>query len=149
MSEQANSPCDTLLQVGYVSTESAPIDSLGLLRLLTRIRERNNARGLTGLLLHRDDSFFQVLEGPPDAVETTMHEIEADTRHHNVRILFKETISEREFGDWQMGFLQLDGVDMSKVEGFSSFLHNPEQPQSFLENLSQSKRLALLFRELS
>ncbi len=47
-----------------------------------------------------------------------------------------------------MGFLNLDGVDIESLSGFSDFLSRDAQPQEFLENLSRGKRLALMFRSM-
>jgi hypothetical protein len=47
-----------------------------------------------------------------------------------------------------MGFLNLDGVDIESLTGYSNFLSNDAQPQEFLENLSRGKRLALMFRSM-
>jgi hypothetical protein len=54
----------------------------------------------------------------------------------------------REFADWQMGFLNLDSVDIETLTGFSDFLTRDAQPQEFLESLSRGKRLAMMFRAL-
>jgi hypothetical protein len=47
-----------------------------------------------------------------------------------------------------MGFLNLDGVDVDTLSGFSDFMTRDAQPQEFLENLSRGKRLALMFKTL-
>ena len=78
----------------------------------------------------------------------TFQEIEGDPRHKEVRILFHGETDAREFADWKMGFLNLDGVDVDTLSGFSDFMTRDAQPQEFLENLSRGKRLALMFRTL-
>ena len=103
---------------------------------------------MTGLLLYREGSFYQVLEGSESAVKATFQDIEGDPRHKEVRILFDGETDTREFADWQMGFLNLDGVDMETLSGFSDFMTRDADPQEFLENLSRGKRLALMFRTL-
>ena len=101
-----------------------------------------------GLLLYREGSFYQVLEGAEDDVMSTFNGIERDPRHGSVRVLFKGETSAREFADWQMGFLNLDGLDIDSLSGFSDFLSRDAQPQEFLENLSRGKKLALMFRSM-
>ena len=51
--------------------------------------------------------------------------------------------------DWQMAFLELDGVDMSLLPGFSNFLTQTDTPRSMLERLSRGQRLMLLFRAMA
>jgi hypothetical protein len=154
MSEQAN-PSTTpqpsyepIYHLAYVSTESEPFSQLDLVELLAVARNANAERGVTGLLLYREGCFYQVLEGNEFAVNKTFNDIERDPRHHAVRVLFKGESESREFAEWQMGFLNLDGVDVDKLSGFSDFLTRDAQPREFLENLSRGKRLALMFRTL-
>ena len=139
---------DALYHLGYVSTEAVKFSEEALVALLSEARNANADRDITGLLLYREGSFYQVLEGSESAVMATFQEIEGDPRHKEVRILFHGETDAREFADWKMGFLNLDGVDLDTLSGFSDFMTRDAQPQEFLENLSRGKRLALMFRTL-
>ncbi len=140
---------ETLYHLGYVSTETNPFSSANLVELLENARRVNSERNVTGLLLYREGSFFQILEGSEADVKRTFAEIERDPRHHSVQILFDGATDEREFSDWQMGFMNLDDVEVETLIGFSNFLNRDAQPREFLENLSRGKRLALMFRTLN
>ena len=151
MSQQQPAPrpeASPLFHLGYVSTETSPFSQAQLLALLDDARRTNDERNVTGLLLYRKGSFYQVLEGEEAAVRATFKSIEQDPRHTAVRVLFNGQTEAREFADWQMGFLNLDGVNIETLSGFSDFLSRDAQPQEFLENLSRGKRLALMFRTL-
>ena len=139
---------DALYHLGYVSTEAVKFSEEALVALLSEARNANANRDVTGLLLYREGSFYQVLEGSESAVMATFHGIEGDPRHTEVRVLFSGETDVREFADWKMGFLNLDGVDVETLSGFSDFMTRDAQPQEFLENLSRGKRLALMFRTL-
>tara|TARA_B100000925_G_C21925013_1_gene437655 strand:+ start:22 stop:462 length:441 start_codon:yes stop_codon:yes gene_type:complete len=139
---------DRLFHMGYVSTETGNLGSADMIELLTDARRTNTSRDITGLLLHRDRSFYQVLEGTEDVVRQTFDRIEKDERHTAVDILFEGEVDEREFPDWQMGFLDLDGVDIETLQGYSNFLSHEDSAKDFLENLSRGKRLALMFRSM-
>ena len=145
--QKAQNP-DALYHLGYVSTEAVKFSEEALVALLSEARNANADRDVTGLLLYREGSFYQVLEGSESAVMATFQEIEGDPRHKEVRILFHGETDSREFADWKMGFLNLDGVDVDTLSGFSDFMTRDAQPQEFLENLSRGKRLALMFRTL-
>ena len=145
--QKAQNP-DALYHLGYVSTEAVKFSEEALVALLSEARNANADRDVTGLLLYREGSFYQVLEGSKSAVMATFHDIEGDPRHKEVRILFNGETDAREFADWKMGFLNLDGVDVEMLSGFSDFMTRDAQPQEFLENLSRGKRLALMFRTL-
>ena len=139
---------DRLFHLGYVSTETGDLGSAGMVELLTEARRINTSRDITGLLLHRDRSFYQVLEGAEDVVRQTFDSIEKDERHTAVDVLFDGEIEEREFADWRMGFLSLDGVELETLQGYSDFLSREDNAKDFLENLSRGKRLALMFRSM-
>jgi hypothetical protein len=139
---------DRLFHLGYVSTETGHMASAGMVELLTEARRINTSRDITGLLLHRDRSFYQVLEGAEDVVRQTFDSIEKDERHTAIDVLFEGEVDEREFPDWQMGFLNLDGVDIETLQGYSDFLSREDNAKDFLENLSRGKRLALMFRSM-
>ena len=145
--QQAQNP-EALYHLGYVSTEAIKFSDEALVALLGEARSANTDRDVTGLLLYREGSFYQVLEGSESAVMATFHDIEGDPRHKEVRILFNGETDVREFADWKMGFLNLDGVDVETLSGFSDFMTRDAEPQEFLENLSRGKRLALMFRTL-
>ena len=139
---------DCLFHLGYVSTETGDLGSAGMVEILTEARRVNTSRDITGLLLHRDRSFYQVLEGAEDVVRETFDGIEKDERHTAIDVLFEGEVDEREFPDWQMGFLSLDGVDIGTLQGYSDFLSRDDNAKDFLENLSRGKRLALMFRSM-
>ena len=145
--QQAQDP-DALYHLGYVSTAAVDFSDEALIALLGEARSANTDRDVTGLLLYREGSFYQVLEGSESAVMATFHDIEGDPRHKEVRVLFDGETESREFADWQMGFLNLDGIDMDTLSGFSDFMTRDADPREFLESLSRGKRLALMFRTL-
>ena len=139
---------DRLFHLGYVSTETGHLGSADMVELLTKARRINTSRVRTGLLLPRDRSFYRVLEGAEDMVRQTFNSIEKDERHTAIDVLFEGEVDEREFPDWQMGFLNLDGVDIETLQGYSDFLSREDNAKDFLENLSRGKRLALMFRSM-
>lgn len=140
---------DRLYTLGYASTQTRDLGTAGLISLLNDARAFNLSHDITGLLLHREDSFLQVIEGSRRDVLELYERIKQDPRHQRVETLFEDFIEEREFSDWQMGFIELGGVDVSLLPGFSTFLAENEEPRSLLERLSRTKRLMLLFRNLS
>lgn len=96
-----------MLQLVYVSIARAPFSAVALRALLTFARDRNTARGLTGLLLYKAGSFMQVLEGEPSTVEETFAKIQRDPRHRDVRTLWRGDIEAGNFVDWSMGFVDV------------------------------------------
>ena len=93
-----------MFQLMYVSTASWKMDGGDLNAILDRSRINNRRLGVTGLLLHLDHGFLQILEGPEDAVLEIFARVERDHRHIGVHILVQRDVSERLFGEWNMGF---------------------------------------------
>lgn len=106
------------MSISYVSTAAAPFDDERLADLLTQSRRSNHANDLTGMLLYRRGRFFQVIEGPQDAVEHLMDAIRRDDRHSDVRILLSERIDERRFTEWTMGYEPIGVPTSPAPEGF-------------------------------
>lgn len=96
-----------MFQIVYVSAASWPMSSGDLNAILDVSRANNRRFGVTGLLLHIDHGFLQVLEGPKEAVMAIFSKVERDTRHIGVRVLVQQEVKERLFGDWSMGFDRL------------------------------------------
>ena len=144
----SNSQPGPLFHLGYVSTETGDMGTQDMVELMIEARRINTERDITGLLLHREKSFFQILEGMEAEVRRTFASIEKDERHTAVDVLFDGEIEEREFEDWRMGFLNLDGVELETLQGYSDFLSREDNSKDFLENLSRGKRLALMFRSM-
>ncbi len=96
-----------MYQLVYVSTASWPMTNGELNAILDISRAKNRRLGVTGMLLHLDNGFLQVLEGPKPAVLEVFSKIERDTRHIGVRVLVQKEVEERLFDGWSMGFDRL------------------------------------------
>lgn len=93
-----------MLQLVYVSSSTWAMSFEDLNAILDASRENNRRSGVTGMLLHLDHGFLQILEGPRDAVMDIFNRIERDARHVGVRILLERESDERLFDEWTMGF---------------------------------------------
>lgn len=98
-----------MFQLVYTSTATVPFTTEALRALLGRSRENNTALGVTGILAHIDGSFLQTLEGERQIVEQLYARISKDRRHSQVVTLLRREISERNFADWSMGFVDGTG----------------------------------------
>jgi hypothetical protein len=96
-----------MFQLVYVSSATWPMNNEDLNRILDMSRANNRRLGVTGLLLHIDQGFLQVLEGPKDAVLMLFARIQKDARHIGLRVLIQQESTERLFADWLMGFERL------------------------------------------
>lgn len=74
----------------------------------------NNARlGVTGALYFDGAGFFQVLEGPENAVAVLYDRIRKDPRHDQVALVCRHAIAHRMFGLWSMKVV--NGLDQPRL----------------------------------
>jgi hypothetical protein len=135
-----------LMQLVYVSSATDPFSKEDLLALLERSRPRNEALGVTGLLLYKDGNIMQVLEGDEGVLEALYLRIQADPRHTGVILLYLSPLASRDFPDWSMAFHDLQDPGLRFLPGFSEFLNQPFDPAVFENEPSRARRLVALFR---
>lgn len=116
-----------------VDSSAAAIEAI-----LTQSRQYNPTCGITGILCHGGGIFVQAIEGGRNAVSDLYGHIQRDPRHKDVVLLHYEEISERHFGGWTMG-----QVDLSRINP-SILLKYSEKPELDPYAVSGSVSLALL-----
>lgn len=75
--------------------------------ILAHSRQYNPTLGITGILCYGGGVFLQAIEGGRMAVSELYGHILKDQRHKDVVLLDFEEISERRFGGWTMGTVNL------------------------------------------
>ena len=106
--------------------------------IMCQSHAHNPAQGITGILCYGGGIFLQAIEGGRMPVSELYGHIQRDTRHREVVLLHYEEISERRFGGWTMG-----QVNMSKINA-SILLKYAEKPELDPYSVSGSVSLALL-----
>ena len=117
-----------------------------LVALLESARVRNEAAGLTGMLLYCSQSFLQMLEGEPEALQTTYDRIRADQRHGKLRLLMDAEVSSPLFPDWSMGFEHIDDEDMAdELPGYTPSTVYPLVNPDLITNGGVAQTLLTLY----
>lgn len=116
-----------------VDTSAQAIDAI-----LTQSRHANPVCGITGILCYGNGIFLQAIEGGRMAVSELFGHIQKDARHHDVVLLHFQEISERRFGGWAMG-----QVNMSRINT-SILLKYAERPELDPYSVSGAVSLSLL-----
>ena len=106
--------------------------------ILTQSRQHNPVTGITGILCYGGGIFLQAIEGGRQQVSDLFGHIQKDARHKDVALLHYEEISERRFGGWTMG-----QVNLSKLN-HSILLKYSERPELDPYSVSGKVSLALL-----
>ncbi|MBE7953227.1 BLUF domain-containing protein [Microbacterium oxydans] len=134
-----------LVSLVYTSTASQPFRETALEQLLAVCRRLNDGRGITGMLLHRDGRFIQVLEGQADTIAGLVDTIRRDSRHRDLRVLLTQSITERRFPDWTMGYRALH-VGESRPSGFRDSFADLDAGADVDTTLRALNELTLWFR---
>lgn len=98
-----------LIRLVYVSTASRPLTRSELDDIARVSRLRNRRAGLTGFLIHQGGRFHGVLEGPQRSLFARMEVIMTDARHQQLAVVRENTVTERRFDNWSVGFLPESG----------------------------------------
>jgi Sensors of blue-light using FAD len=106
--------------------------------ILAQSRQFNPASGITGILCYGGGIFLQAIEGGRNAVSDLYGHIQKDVRHKDVVLLHYEEITERRFGGWTMG-----QVNMEKINS-SILLKYAEKPELDPYSTSRAVPMALL-----
>jgi len=87
--------------------------------ILSQSRQHNPTCGITGILCYGGSIFLQAIEGGRMAVSELYGHIQRDPRHKDVVLLDYEEISERRFGGWTMGQVNLLKLNQSILLKYS------------------------------
>ncbi|MEM9062954.1 MAG: BLUF domain-containing protein [Pseudomonadota bacterium] len=136
-----------LLQILYTSDATEAFEASGLEDVLNASQRNNRQNDVTGLLLHVDGHFLQVLEGPENSVRERYAIISQDARHRNCCLVHEQRVTHRTFPEWSMGSHDVDAASESaraiKALGSAGDIEalsrdKPEVLQLWLEAFSEA-----------
>lgn len=127
-----------LVRLLYVSRAVDADPQTAIDSILTASRAHNLHNGITGILCYGGGLFVQAIEGGRTAVNALYTHIVEDPRHTDIVLLHYEEISERRFGGWTMGQVNLSKLNTSIVLKYS------ERPEFDPYAVSGRVSLALL-----
>jgi hypothetical protein len=107
-----------LVRLLYASRAVDPDPAL-IESILAQSRQFNPSTGITGILVYGGGIFLQAIEGGREAVSELYGHIQKDARHKQVVLLHYEEISERRFGGWTMGQVDVPRVNTNILLKYS------------------------------
>lgn len=123
----------------YTSASSHMLTDEELIEILVVSRNNNHNLGITGILLYVEGVFFQVLEGPDQAIDKIYTRISRDNRHRRIHMLINESTENRDFPEWKMGFVTLQPP--KDHNGYSMIFE--DESSVLLTDLSLTTQIAL------
>ena len=127
-----------LVRLLYVSRAVSKDSASVIESIMESSRSHNLGNGITGVLCYGGGVVLHAIECGRAAVNTLYNHIVADQRHTDVVLLHYEEISERRFGGWTMGQVNLPKPNTSIVLKYS------ERPEFDPYAVSGKVSLALL-----
>jgi Sensors of blue-light using FAD len=115
----------SLISLIYASRSTESFHEHEIPDLLQQVRIANAKQQITGMLLYIGGSFLQVLEGPPELVDTVFRKLLSDKRHIQLRLISTEPLTERAFEGWTMMHKTLDPVEADELIGETQFFTSP------------------------
>jgi len=125
----------TLRRLIYSSQAVKLFTQRELLDLLHESRGYNFIDNISGVLMHKEGYFLQVIEGEPVMIHNLFKRIEKDPRHKELTILHDCTIEKRLFSNWNMGCTNFDDPQLSMLPGLKTDLTKPEVIEELIMNL--------------
>lgn len=107
--------------LSYVSQQSHSLTDAALEKMLCQARLKNEAAGITGMLIFYEGLFIQFLEGEEENIDNLFNTISKDQRHNKILILDDGYSENRKFEDWSMAFEKLDHKEVREITGYKEF----------------------------
>ena len=112
-----------LKRIKYVSQFAQALGQDDVDTIAAQSEQNNREADITGVLMASGNLFFQVLEGPAEAVDALYERIQQDPRHQQVVLLgSEEPVAERLFPDWAMKAISLEESRATRLEPLSASL---------------------------
>jgi len=134
-----------MIQLIYYSSASTPFSKDDLMEILQKSRENNERDNITGILLYKDGSIMQVLEGEATDVERRYEVIRRDSRHKDCFLVGQTEIAQRQFANWSMGFRDLTDPELKDLEGYNQYLNQPMALKNFSTSMGAAQKLVQIF----
>jgi Sensors of blue-light using FAD len=108
-----------LVRCLYASRAAKPQEDAVLDAILKQSRKNNAKYGITGMLCFANGVFVQVIEGGRAEVSRLLNAIIRDDRNIDVEVLSFEEITERRFGNWNMGQINIAAINPALLLKYS------------------------------
>lgn len=101
----------SLSSIIYISSATTLVLQSDIDFLLQNAVQRNLNNGISGILIHKDQSFLQIIEGDTTKIKNLYTKIENDRRHHHIFKLRETNIMQRIFKGYRSSFSVIQDQD--------------------------------------
>ena len=132
----------------YISSAKLGLTEGEIVNIVEDARINNEKIGVTGLLLFSKGNFMQLVEGEEPVIDTLYEKIRKDNRHAEVKVLLKESITHRNFGDWTMGFKDIEKLKRISPAALNPFLENDLNFSIYQQNPYRALKFLETFKRI-
>ncbi|MBW1294225.1 BLUF domain-containing protein [Aquimarina litoralis] len=131
--------------ISYVSTADSSLTNEDMEELFEFVKVKNNELKITGILMHSEGNFFQVLEGKKALIIDLFDKISQDSRHYNIIKIFDRAIVNPCFSKYHSNFKVLG--ESNSHDELQNFLN--EEKSYNPDNYKSISYMANKFMKLS
>ena len=91
----------------YISNFASHLTDTMVDHLLEQVNTKNSRENITGILIIKNEHFFQVMEGESKKIDALYHKIKLDERHTGLIKLLDTNIESRIFEDYNSGEFEI------------------------------------------
>lgn len=137
-----------MIHLIYISSATKEFSERDLITLLEQSRTRNKRQNVTGMLLYRNGTFLQVLEGEEKDVNEIYQSICFDERNAGNYLTETKAIKERNFPNWNMGFENLTNLRPDELDGYLDIFTKGIKPEDIAKRKDMAVKLLLKFMKM-
>ncbi len=133
-----------MIELIYSSRVATDLELPEIYKILKQSQASNTLLHISGVLLFNTRYFLQTLEGEPQAVDALYQRIQADARHHDVRLICRQPLQARRWAQWSMA-LVTPGVSNQAIlrkyclsDEFTPLNLNADSASKLLQELTQA-----------
>jgi hypothetical protein len=134
---------ENLIRAIYLSIAPSTLSEHDTVQFLTEARTVNRKNDVSGMMLHTDRRLLLLLEGEAASVDFACSTIFSDKRDY--QMLLRESIAEREFPEWTLGFETVASAEAGRLLG-KPLLFDPTAPAADIDAESAKTLLSIMGR---
>lgn len=128
----------------YVSKAAKNVDYDEILNILTHSWKYNHNSYISGMLIHDNNHFMQIIQGPIATIDKLYARISKDQRHSKVQLIGEELLHTRNCTGWGIGFYDQQEV----ADIFYEALDVGHGKELYNVNYSDAKSLLLSLKSV-
>ena len=109
----------------YKSKAKSTLNILEFEALFNETQTKNDKNNITGVLVKKDDGFFQIIEGDAVTLDAIYLKIKKDNRHLEIEELLNKPISQLSFKGFDTGYVVIEHIEA--LYGLQKYVANLEQ----------------------